>query len=720
MDAESDAGGRAVNHSDQSDSESRCDEESNAESFIYEDIGGKREAAWARDRRELEASKLSFLRTMKQQKQVDESVRLLLRRLEELPEQNLQNQFDNAGLDAKADEAVMDSGLLEPCSEIEQLLTGKKPQRIAAVAQLRRRGVDVAGIQCEVSDEASSEAATSPTKKAARTCFASPGAKRCTRPGKREIRKREKAVDHQRESQDTKLLTASSVTKQHSQPDVPLQMRHKAADTTPTPFTTPKTIGAKSSWSPPLVLESSGIKAQAELVSNPNSLSAPSTCSVTAERSPRFGKEAPNKEREFKTPQVKPSSQIREQSMVGSDPFSRWRGLTSPTSPETRDRSLGPCHVMVGEDWCGWTIQTSPDGELFYYHEGAGTSQWRTPRELLSILGEWIEVSDDSGNTYWANDLLNMSCWADPRCTANIFQGAYEGDMFFLKLYVYGNGNLNVIDSSGCTALHYACASSTEGVAAFLLENGASPDQADLTGGRPLHWACRYSHSEAARLLLEARADPDRQDAHGDSPLHLAAGVDCTSAVQWLINARSNPKLRTWKQGVLRSPAEVAVAAGAHNAAGMLREYEQELVWQTGQQQQPNNLCFGKVLDFEEPEAVGFRDRPAPVITRPASQEEDEVLSPVKAVARVARPLLRGVQWLANRMIPTDDTRSKCWELGRGTPVLESNGLSKFVASIPRGALEQIVQSQCFEDPPGFERCEGDAAVPDVKPLENA
>jgi len=365
----------------------------------------------------------------------------------------------------------------------------------------------------------------------------------------------------------------------------------------------------------------------------------------------------------------------------------------------------------VDDDWRGWTIQTTAEGELFYYHEETQTSQWRTPRELLCFLGHWIEASDESGNTYWANDMLNMSCWTDPRCTANIFQAAYEGDMFFMQLYIYGGGNLDVVDSSGISALHFACASSTEGMAAFLLENGASPDIQDVSAGRPLHWACRYSHSEAVRLLLERHAHPDRQDTNGDSPLHLAAGVDCVGAVQYLINARASPKQRTWNQGVMRTPAEVAVAVGAHSAAGMLQEYEKRLASHIGdcygQAFAPREPCFAKPSRNGKSSSPA-KERPKPVITKPSRDTDTDLLSPVDIVVRVARrasePVVRGVQWVANRIIPIDDTRTKCWELGRGCPTLESSRFSRFAASIPRDALRNLVpEDNCFADPPGFE-----------------
>merc|ERR1719174_2503820 len=89
MDAESSIGGSVVDDWDHSGCESDDLSGSADDPFHYVENAGPLEASWARDRRELEASKLSFLRVSKEQQQVDESVRLLLRRLDELPAQTL-------------------------------------------------------------------------------------------------------------------------------------------------------------------------------------------------------------------------------------------------------------------------------------------------------------------------------------------------------------------------------------------------------------------------------------------------------------------------------------------------------------------------------------------------------------------------------------------------------------------------------------------------------
>jgi len=814
MESESDAGGCALG---ENSGESECESEGD-ESIIYEDVGVKTQASWARDRRELEASKLSFLKATKKQQQVDESVRLLLQRLDQLPGQSplaKEGCLDTSDCDSIAcDGGITECSLAGSASEMEQIMTGRHPQRIAAVAQLLRKGVNIAGISIN-SSVIGDEAPASPSKKAARIGYARADAKRCTRPTKSKSCTAETHLEAPSSLLNQKSCPARPVEQEcrevARQPDQEQPVGHDLArslfqQSYPNNVDNSLPMDPDSCQQAPRVLSphATAFFAQQTLpqqsypsnVENsvpadpdscqqaPRVLSPHATAFFAQQSLPCFGTAAPSVQEPsvqeppplhisddpsrdvgqvggmtlaegagvmdiggetscheaddiaasppptkhgrspriqcspmFHTPVVNPpreSSQspwaqgIRD---VSVDPFSRW--------PVNSPERLGPAHVTVGQDWRGWSVQISGDGELFYFHEETNTSQWQTPRELLCILGDWAEATDESGNTYWANDLLNTSCWTDPRCTANVFQAAFDGDMFFVQLYIHGKGNVDVVDASGCTPLHYACASSHEDMALFLLESGAGADVPNLAKERPLHWACRYSHSDAIKLLLEAQADPDRPDQHGDAPLHLAASVDCTSAVQLLISARANPKQRSWKQGML-TPSEVAVAAGASSAAAMLQEYEQELVWQVGQSCRPS-LTEQPTLQVFEPSGTSSDEashssshewsRPAPVTTSrysPNPHAEEEPMSPVKVVARdlarVAKPLLRGVQWLANHIIPVDDTRTKAWGLGHGGPVLEhDNGFARFVAKIPRGALEKIREHQCFDDPPGFE-----------------
>eukprot|EP00928_Gymnodinium_smaydae_P051945 TRINITY_DN3564_c0_g1_i3.p1 TRINITY_DN3564_c0_g1~~TRINITY_DN3564_c0_g1_i3.p1 ORF type:complete len:424 (+),score=91.11 TRINITY_DN3564_c0_g1_i3:119-1273(+) len=132
-------------------------------------------------------------------------------------------------------------------------------------------------------------------------------------------------------------------------------------------------------------------------------------------------------------------------------------------------RSLSLRESTSSDLWQGWTIQTTTDGRMFYYHSVTNTSQWHMPSELAPVLGEWVELECGSGSpsgpgtaegaeTYWRNERLNVSAWKDPRQTTNLFQAALDGNLFFLQLYAEVGGYLDAVDARGRTALHYNCA----------------------------------------------------------------------------------------------------------------------------------------------------------------------------------------------------------------------------------------------------------------------
>lgn len=67
----------------------------------------------------------------------------------------------------------------------------------------------------------------------------------------------------------------------------------------------------------------------------------------------------------------------------------------------------------------------------------------------------------------------------------------------------------------------------------------------------------------------------------------------------------------------------------------------------------------------------------------PAQQASaSQPLRPARMVALLARPLWR---WLASRVFVVDDSRTKCWERGRGRPSLDPERRSFSECSSDRG-----------------------------------
>ncbi|WP_293501650.1 ankyrin repeat domain-containing protein [Roseateles sp.] len=64
------------------------------------------------------------------------------------------------------------------------------------------------------------------------------------------------------------------------------------------------------------------------------------------------------------------------------------------------------------------------------------------------------------------------------------------------------------VNRAGWTPLHYACAGPDNGVAAFLIAQGAEIDARSENGTTPLMMAARYGNSDLVPLLLKAGAEP--------------------------------------------------------------------------------------------------------------------------------------------------------------------------------------------------------------------
>mmetsp|Transcript_9152 Transcript_9152/g.21980 ORF Transcript_9152/g.21980 Transcript_9152/m.21980 type:complete len:482 (+) Transcript_9152:46-1491(+) len=368
--------------------------------------------------------------------------------------------------------------------------------------------------------------------------------------------------------------------------------------------------------------------------------------------SPRLPSSSPSAA-EFKTPMAwsstasmdfggaTPGGHSQTQALAGyqaSDTLVEEPKLSSQTPAD--QSLLAPGKVADGDEWRGWTIQTSSQGKLFYHHTVSNTSQWQMPRELAPVLGEWMQV-EENGKKYWRNEKLGVSSWKDPRRTTNLFQAALDGNLFFLQLYAEVGGFLDAVDGKGRTALHYNCAGGSSQAVHYLLQHGASVRLPDLSGSTPLHWAARYGHAPIVRLLLESKAHPDEQNNMGDTAMHEAAALGLVDPLQWLVLAKANLSLRNRES---RTPLEVAERAPSKEAMQLLQRLEEEELEQSESDAARQARRERRALAERAREQVTSPDREE-------SSGEDDEPSLALVVVRAARPLLRSVQWLANRVL---------------------------------------------------------------------
>jgi ankyrin repeat protein len=64
------------------------------------------------------------------------------------------------------------------------------------------------------------------------------------------------------------------------------------------------------------------------------------------------------------------------------------------------------------------------------------------------------------------------------------------------------------VNRKGWTPLHYACSGPDNGVAAFLIAQGAELNARSENGTTPLMMAARYGNSDLVPLLIKAGAEP--------------------------------------------------------------------------------------------------------------------------------------------------------------------------------------------------------------------
>lgn len=306
--------------------------------------------------------------------------------------------------------------------------------------------------------------------------------------------------------------------------------------------------------------------------------------------------------------------------------------------------------------WHGWELQASLDGRLYYHHGHSGISQWNMPSELANILGQWEKVEGQQCECYWYNEVLQTSCWHDPEECGSLHEAALDGNLAYIQLYSFAGGCQDVVDAKGRTALHLACATGKAEAASLLLEGRASIDSMDRGSSTPLHWACRYGQTLNVRLLLEANANPDSANALEDTPMHEAAAVGQVDPLHWLILARANPHHRNRES---KSPAETAAARGWDHVEMLLRRHEGHPCWANDMPADTHRPTCD-ISPLAGRHYYGTSPRAGPRLNARGQEDSvepggfgdiDSPMSPALKFVRAARPVLRGVQWLANRVL---------------------------------------------------------------------
>lgn len=108
-----------------------------------------------------------------------------------------------------------------------------------------------------------------------------------------------------------------------------------------------------------------------------------------------------------------------------------------------------------------------------------------------------------------------------------LMEAVIKGDLNIVKALLSAGANVNIHESSGWTALHFAAQAYSYEITKILLESSAEVDAIDNQGSTPLFRSLFGSkgRGEVIELLLRNGADRNKQNTSGNSPLKLAEQV---------------------------------------------------------------------------------------------------------------------------------------------------------------------------------------------------
>jgi ankyrin repeat protein len=139
--------------------------------------------------------------------------------------------------------------------------------------------------------------------------------------------------------------------------------------------------------------------------------------------------------------------------------------------------------------------------------------------------------------------------------------------MNFLK----ENGtDINELEISGDSALHFAALEGNSDATKWLLENGANVDRHDQHKVTPLLEAANYGNNDIIEILLQHGASIEFQDPQGCRPLHRAAQRGNTESIKILL--KHGAQINPWDNSYL-TPLWYAENNRHPETADFLRNY---------------------------------------------------------------------------------------------------------------------------------------------------
>ncbi len=164
----------------------------------------------------------------------------------------------------------------------------------------------------------------------------------------------------------------------------------------------------------------------------------------------------------------------------------------------------------------------------------------------LAVAGVALRADSPIADAAMRGDTAAVKALVGKGADVNLAQGdgmtalhwtALNGDVTTMNVLIGAGAKTSAVTRiGGFTPLHLAGERGQAGAVSRLLEAGADPRAATVTGGQPLHLAAQAGTPDAVRALLEKGADANAVDkTHGRTPLVFAVSQNRIEAMKVLI-----------------------------------------------------------------------------------------------------------------------------------------------------------------------------------------
>ena len=150
----------------------------------------------------------------------------------------------------------------------------------------------------------------------------------------------------------------------------------------------------------------------------------------------------------------------------------------------------------------------------------------------------------------WVPVAMLALLWATPPSDSPVADAAMRGDVGAVRSLLDEGAAVNVAQSDGMTALHWAAELGNAELVRLLADAGADLEAVTRIGDlTALHIGAEVGQGGAVRALLEAGAKVEARNVNGSAPLHFAALSGSADAVAALADHGADVDVREAKWG---------------------------------------------------------------------------------------------------------------------------------------------------------------------------